>query len=72
MEKQEQEPEPNLLDIFNMIPLIQHHAGRFSSAHPEHAGDVDTFLQELFRIKSELQSAVYARMRMKDQQREMF
>jgi hypothetical protein len=57
----EDEPGPNLLDLFNPIPLIQHHAERFSRAHPEHAGDVDTFLQELFCIKSELQSAVYAR-----------
>ncbi len=65
--EQEQEPGPNLLDIFSMIPLIQHHAERFSSAHPEHVGNVNTFLQELFRIKSELQSAVYARMRIKDQ-----
>jgi hypothetical protein len=61
MEAKDLEPGPNVLDIINLIPLMQHHADRFSNAHPEHAGDVGTFLQELHRITSELQSAVYAR-----------
>jgi len=61
MEEKELEPGPNLLDIIVMIPLMQVRAEQFSSAHPEHAGDVGTFLQELHRIVSELRSSVYAR-----------
>jgi hypothetical protein len=61
MEAQEHEPGPRLVDIINQIPLMQYHADRFIKAYPEHAADVGTFLQELYRITSELQSAVYAR-----------
>mgnify|MGYP003577349405 FL=1 len=57
----EDEPRPSLLDIKNTIWPLQYHAHRFMDAHPEHAGDVHIFLQELYRIISELQSAVYAR-----------
>jgi len=68
----ENKPGPNLVDIINLIPLMQFNANQFSRAHPEHSGDVQTFLQELYRLVSDLQSAVYARDRAKDQQREMF
>jgi hypothetical protein len=59
------EPGPNLLDIIHLIPLIQHNAERFISAHPEHEADVRRFLEELYRMASELKSSVYARQRMK-------
>jgi hypothetical protein len=72
MEAKDLEPGPNVLDIINLIPMMQHNADRFSNAHPEHSGDVQTFLQELRRIVSELQSSVYARERMKDEQGEIF
>jgi hypothetical protein len=60
MEKEE-EPESIFLDIINALPPLQHHAERFSREHPEHSQDIHRFLQELHRIRSELQSAVYAR-----------
>ena len=51
----------DFLDIPNAVTIVKAHADRFSSEHPEHTEDVRTFLRELGRITSELQSAVYAK-----------
>jgi ABC-type Zn uptake system ZnuABC Zn-binding protein ZnuA len=51
----------DFLDIPNVITLVKYQAERFSSEHPQHSEDVSTFVRELDRITSELQSAVYAR-----------
>jgi hypothetical protein len=53
--------DSRVLDIVMLIPLVQAHADQFSSEDPQHAENVSTFLQELRRITSELQSGVYAR-----------
>jgi hypothetical protein len=51
----------DFLEIPNVITLVKYQADRFSSEHPEHTEDVNTFVRELNRITSELQTAVYAR-----------
>ena len=51
----------DFLDIPNSITLVKVHADRFSNEHPEHAEDIEKYVQELDRIRSELQSSVYAR-----------
>jgi len=51
----------DFLDIPNVITLVKYQAERFSSEQPQHSEDVSTFVRELDRITSELQSAVYAR-----------
>jgi hypothetical protein len=51
----------DFLEIPNVITLVKYQADRFSSEHLEHTEDVNTFVRELNRITSELQTAVYAR-----------
>jgi hypothetical protein len=51
----------DFLDIPTGIMVVKARAVQFSSAQPQHADDVNAFVQELDRITSELQSAVYAR-----------
>jgi hypothetical protein len=51
----------DFLDIVCVTTVAESKAAQFSSEHPEHTEDVNTFVLKLRRITSELQSAVYAR-----------
>jgi hypothetical protein len=51
----------DFLDIPTVVTVLKYKAEQFSSEHPEHTEDVDTFVREVNRITSVLQSSVYAR-----------
>jgi ABC-type Zn uptake system ZnuABC Zn-binding protein ZnuA len=49
----------HMVDVLNAVTLVNGQAQAFGEDHPEHAEDIEKFVQELNRITIELRSALY-------------